>query len=268
MQADFDNRVDVLPVSDPNIFSMAQRVTLAQTQLQLAQSNPEMHNLHAAYKRMYQALEVQNIDDILPPPPEPQPTDPAIENARALAGQIVTAFAEQDHDAHIMVHMQFMQLPIVQASPQSYGMFLSHIQEHIAFKARALVQQQIQAEVQQMDPMLAQQMITSEVVEARVAQVQAELNAQMLQGLMPQGDQQDPLVAIRQQELAIKAADVERKAKLDEAELALERQKMMQRAATDAARIESQEEIAENRNDVNMERISVQRENMMRRNTT
>lgn len=268
MQSDFDNRVDVLPVSDPNIFSMAQRVTLAQTQLQLAQSNPEMHNLHAAYKRMYQALEVQNIDDILPPPPQPQPTDPAIENARGLAGQILTAFQEQDHDSHIMVHMQFMQLPIVQASPQAYGMFLSHIQEHIAFKARALVQQQIQAEVQQMDPMLAQQMITPEVVEARVAQVQAELNAQMLQGLMPQGDQQDPLVAIRQQELAIKAADVERKAKLDQEELALERQKMMQRAATDSARIESQEEIAENRNDVNMERISVQRENMMRRNTT
>jgi hypothetical protein len=268
MQSDFDDRVDVLPVSDPNIFSMAQRVTLAQTQLQLAQSNPEMHNLHAAYKRMYQALEVQNIDDILPPPPQPQPTDPAIENARALAGQIVTAFQEQDHDAHIAVHMQFMQLPIVQASPQAYGMFLSHIQEHIAFKARALVQQQVQAEVQQMDPRLAQQMITQELVEARVAQVQAELNAQMLQGLMPQGDQQDPLVAIRQQELAIKAADVERKAKLDQAELALEQQKMMQRAATDAARIESQEEIAENRNDVNMERISVQRQNMMRRNTT
>jgi hypothetical protein len=268
MQSDFDNRVDVLPVSDPNIFSMAQRVTLAQTQLQLAQSNPEMHNLHAAYKRMYQALEVQNIDDVLPPPPQPQPTDPAIENARALAGQIITAFQEQDHDAHMMVHMQFMQLPIVQASPQSYGMFLSHLQEHLAFKARALVQQQVQAEVQQMDPMLAQQMITPEVVEARVAQVQAELNAQILQGLMPQGDQQDPLVAIRQQELAIKAADVERKAKLDEAELALERQKMMQRAATDSARIESQEEIAGNRNDVNMERISVQRENMMRRNTT
>jgi parvulin-like peptidyl-prolyl isomerase len=126
-------------------------------------------------------------------------------------------------------------------------------------------------QIQQASPEIAQvsqSLVTPEMIEARVAQVQAELNAQMLQGLMPQGDQQDPLVAIRQQELAIKAADVERKAKLDQAELALEQQKMMQRAATDAARIESQEEIAENRNDVNMERISVQRENMMRRNTT
>ena len=109
--------------------------------------------------------------------------------------------------------------------------------------------------------------MTPELIESRVAQVQAELNAQVLQGLMPQGEQQDPLVAIRQQELAIKAADVERKAKLDQAELQLEQQKMMQRAATDAARIESQEEIAENRNDVNMERIAVQRENMARRQT-
>jgi len=263
MQSDFDNRIDVLPVSDPNIFSMAQRVTLAQTQLQLAQSNPEMHNLHAAYKRMYQALEVQNIDDILPPPPQPQPTDPGIENARALSGQVLQAFQEQDHDAHIQVHLQFMQLPIVQASPQSYGMFLSHIQEHIAFKARALVQQEAEITVAQ-NPQ-AQQVMTAEFIEARVAQVEAELNAQMLQSLMPQGDQQDPLVAIRQQELAIKAADVERKAKLDQAELQLEQQKMMQRAATDAARIESQEEIAGNRNDVNVERIDVQREAMLRR---
>jgi hypothetical protein len=275
MQSDFDDRIDVLPVSDPNIFSMAQRVTLAQTQLQLAQSNPEMHNLHAAYKRMYQALEVQNIDEILPPPPQPQPTDPGIENARALGGQIIQAFAEQDHDAHIMVHLQFMQLPIVQASPQAYGMFLSHIQEHIAFKARALVQQEIENELQQIQqasPEIAavsQQLVTPEMVEARVAQVQAELNAQVLQQLMPQGGQeQDPLVAIRQQELAIKAAEVERKAKVDQAELEIERQKMMQRATTDAARIESQEEIAADRNDVNMERIAMQRENMMRRNTT
>jgi len=270
MQSDFDNRVDVLPVSDPNIFSMAQRVTLAQNQLQLAQSNPQMHNLHAAYKRMYQALEVQNIDEILPPPPEPQPTDPGIENARALAGQIITVFQEQDHDAHMAVHIQFMKLPIVQTSPQSYGMFLAHIQEHIAFKARGIVQQEMQQQMMQIQSLaqvgaltpeqaqMAQIQSSPEGIEARVAQVEAELNAQILQQLMPQGDQQDPLVAIRQQELAIRAADVERRAKLDEAELQLEQQKLMQRAVTDAARIESQEEIAAERADVNRERIEAQ----------
>lgn len=265
MQSDFDDRVDVLPVSDPNIFSMSQRIALAQNQLQLAQSNPEMHNLHEAYKRMYQALEIQGIDQILPPPPQPQPTDPGIENARALSGEIISGFQEQDHDAHIKVHMQFMQLPIVQGSPQAYGMFLSHIQEHIAFKARGLVEQEIQQLLQQ-NPM-AQQQLTPELVESRVAMMEAELNATVLQSLMPnQEQQQDPLVMIRQQELAIKAAEVERKAKMDQQELALEKQRMMQRATTDAARIESTEEIAENRNDVNMERIAVQRENMMRRN--
>ena len=121
---DFDNRVDVIPVSDPNIFSMAQRVTLAQTQLQLAQSNPQIHNLHAAYRRMYQALEVQNIEEVLPAPPEPQPLDPAIENARGLMGEILTTFPEQDHDVHIRIHLMFMKTPLVMTSPQSMGTFL------------------------------------------------------------------------------------------------------------------------------------------------
>jgi hypothetical protein len=269
-QSDFDNRVDVLPVSDPNIFSMAQRVTLAQTQLQLAQSNPEMHNLHAAYKRMYQALEVQNIDEILPPPPQPQATDPGIENARALAGQLLTAFAEQDHDAHIKVHLQFLQLPIVMASPSIYAALLAHIQEHVAYKARNIVNQELQQSMEQLtqlDPRFAQiqPQIPPEQIEARVAQVQGELNAQLLQVLMPQTEngEQDPLVAIRQQELMIKATESERKAQLDRERMALEAQKLQQRAATDA-RIESQEEIADKRAEVNMERIDLQRMNMLR----
>ena len=132
-QQDFDGRVDIIPVSDPNIFSMAQRVALAQSQLQLAQSNPEMHNMHASYQRMYQALEVQNIDEILPPIPEPQPMDPAIENARALSGQLLQAFPDQNHDAHIMAHMIFMKTPLVQTSPQIMGTFYAHLQEHLNF---------------------------------------------------------------------------------------------------------------------------------------
>ena len=107
---DFDGRIDVLPVSDPNIFSMAQRVTLAQTQLQLAQSNPQMHNLHAAYRRMYQALEVQNIDEILPPKPQPQPQDPATENAAMIGGATPQAYPQQDHDAHIAAHISLFRV--------------------------------------------------------------------------------------------------------------------------------------------------------------
>jgi hypothetical protein len=279
--SDFDGRVDIIPVSDPNIFSMAQRVTLAQTELQLAQSNPEMHNLYEAYKRMYAALEVQNIEEILPPPQEPQPTDPSIENARGLGGQLLQAFPGQDHDAHITVHLGFMQLPIVQASPQVLGVFVSHLMEHIALKARDQVEQEVQmlqveaqqamlaAQVGAVDPMMAQQQMqaaqtTPEQIEARVAQIEAELTQQVLGALTPP-QQEDPLVAIRQQELAIKAADTERRAQNDQARLNVEQRKLQARAATDAARIESQEDIADERADVNRERIRVQRELAMRK---
>lgn len=279
---DFDGRVDVIPVSDPNIFSMSQRVTLAQTQLQLAQSNPQIHNLYEAYKRMYQALEVQNIDEILPARKEPQPTSPSIENAKALQGEILTAFQEQDHDAHITAHIAFMKVPMVSASPNIYAIYMAHIQDHISMKARLTVMQQAQqqqAQAQQMmlaaqmgavDPMMAQQamqqtqMLTPDMIEAEVARLEAQITQEVLQMLVPQG-QQDPLVQIRQQELAIKAAESQRRAQQDAAEIDLERQKLQQRAMTDAARIELQEEIAEDRADVNRERIQTQRELAMRR---
>ena len=278
-QADFDDRIDVLPVSDPNIFSMAQRVTLAQTELQLAQSNPELHNIREAYKRMYQALEVQNIDEIMPPPPQPQPTEPGIENGKALASQVLTAFPQQDHDAHIATHVPFLMSNIVQASPSVYGMLLAHVMEHVSHKARLMVNTEIEESLQQMRNLAqvgampetlaqAQPQIPPDQIEARVAQVQAELIAQLMQQIQPpQGPEQDPLVNIRQQELMIKAAESERKAQLDRERMALEQQKLQQRAATDAARIESQEEIAEQRAEVNMTRIEMQQQNMNRRQT-
>jgi hypothetical protein len=174
-----------------------------------------------------------------------------------------------------------MQLPIVQASPQVLGVFVSHLMEHIALKARDQVEQEVQmlqAEAQQamlaaqvgaVDPMMAQQQMqaaqtTPEQIEARVAQIEAELTQQVLGALTPP-QQEDPLVAIRQQELAIKAADTERRAQNDQARLNVEQRKLQARAATDAARIESQEEIADERADVNRERIRVQRELAMRK---
>ena len=284
---DFDDRVDVVPVSDPNIFSMAQRVTLAQTQLQLAQSNPQMHNLHAAYRRMYQALEVQNIDEILPPPPQPQPLDPAIENARALMGEILNTFPEQDHDIHIRIHMAFMKTPLVMTSPQVMGTFYSHIMEHVSQKARKMVMAEIEQIIAQaqlaapggaIDPMAAQRQI-AEVqqnmqdpaqMEQLISMQMEKLMAEILPGLLPTGNDpmNDPLVQIRMQELALKQQDLQRKTEEDQGQMLLELQKMQQRAATDAARIESQEEIADNRNEVNRERIDVQRQAMERRNAS
>ena len=281
---DFDGRVDILPVSDPNIFSMAQRVTLAQTQLQLAQSNPQLHNLQMAYRRMYQALEVQNIEEILPPPPQPQPMDPSAENAVILKNQPVQVFPEQDHDAHMIVHLALAKSMLVQTSPQALSIFYSHLLEHVSLKARNIAQmemQEMQMQAQQaqmlaqsgaMDPMMAQaqiqqaQMMSPQQMEARVAQIEAQLVQELMANLAPPpGQQQDPLVEIRKQELQIKAAEAQRRAMNDQERLDLDRTRMQQQAMTDAARIELQEEIAEDRADVNRERIDVQRQAMQQR---
>jgi len=283
MASDFDNRVDVVPVSDPNIFSMAQRVTLAQTQLQLAQSNPEMHNLHAAYKRMYQALEVQNIDEVLPPPPQPEPLDPAIENARALMGEILTTFPDQDHDAHIRIHLMFMQTPLVSTSPTVMGTFYAHVMEHLSQKARMMVETEIAEIMKQAQASVSAGQLDPQAAQAQMAQVQQDMQdpAQMeklismqmeqlmtevMPQLMPQGNSpmDDPLVQIRMQELAIKEKDLLRKTEEDQGQMLVELQKMQQRATTDSARIESQEEIADNRNEVNRERIDIQRQKIQR----
>jgi len=285
MAQDFDGRVDVIPVSDPNIFSMSQRVTLAQSQLQLAQASPQMHNLHAAYRRMYLALEVQNIDEILPPPPEPKPMDPLIENARALTGELLRAFPEQDHDAHIEIHLMFMGTPLVQTSPQVMGTFYGHLQEHVSMKALNMVIQQIQnlitqvelkVEKGELDPRQAQaqiqevqtQMQNPEELNKMVVLQEKDLLAELMPRMLPAPNDPmaDPLVQIRMQELDVKQKDLQRKALDDAAQLSLEGQRMEQRAVTDSARIESQEEIADDRNTVNRERIDVQREAMRRRN--
>ena len=280
---DFDGKIDVIPVSDPNIFSMAQRVTLAQTQLQLAQTNPQIHNLHSAYKRMYQALEVQNIEEILPPPKKPVPTDPAIENARALGGELLQSFPEQAHDAHIAVHVQFMRTPMVMTSPQVMGTMYGHLLEHIAFKARAAVQREVSDQITELNiatqqgqvPVDAAQNQVNQLesalqdpkqVEERVAQLEVEIMQQVFAQLAPPpGANEDPLVKIRMQELAIRQQQVASDAQLQQEKLLLEQMKMQQRATTDAARLELQEEIADERNEVNRERIDVQRQSTLRR---
>lgn len=251
-QTDFDGRIDIVPVSDPNIFSMAQRVTLAQTQLQLAQSNPQVHNLYQAYRRMYLALEVQNIDEVLPPPPQPQPLDPAIENARALMGELLQAFPEQDHDSHVSMHVSFMKLPVVQTSPQVYGVFISHVMEHISLKARAMAQQELQQMQMQGMP------IDPASMDVKISQIELELTNAMLPNLMPPPPGPDPLVQIRQQELAIREQQEQNKSQTDAARLDIERQRLQQQAVTDSARLELQEDIAEERNQVNRERIAAQ----------
>jgi hypothetical protein len=133
---DFDARVDILPVADPNIFSMSQRVTLAQTQLQIAQTNPQLHNLHEAYTRVYEALGTKQIPELLKPEVKPTPKDPAIENAEALQMQIAQAFPDQDHDAHIAAHSAFLRTRMVQINPPVYALLQGHISQHVSLKHR------------------------------------------------------------------------------------------------------------------------------------
>lgn len=279
--SDFDGRVDVVPVSDPNIFSMAQRIALAQNQLQLAQTNPQMHNLHAAYRRMYEALEVQNIEEVLPPPPQPQPLDPAMENAQIISGSQAQAFPQQDHEAHLQSHIALVQSALVGQTPPVLAAVQAHCMQHVAFLARERVDRELQ-ELQQnrpqqqmqqlqllaqsgaIDPRLAQAQMqqmqppqfTPEQIEARVAQVQQELMTQVVQALNPPQGNDDPLVGIRQQELALRAQKQENDAQNDQEKLALDRDKLQQQSLETAARLELQEEIAEERNEVNRERIA------------
>ena len=253
-QADFDERVDIVPVSDPNIFSMSQRLALAQTQLQLAQTNPQMHNLYEAYRRIYHAIGVQNIEGILPTPKPPQPTDPAIENAKSIIQELLQAFPTQDHDAHIAAHMMFMKTPIPASTPPIFALLQAHLCEHIAFKARGVVTAEMMMADQQAQQMGQQPQQVD--VEARVAQLIATYTEEIMTALLPPGEGQvDPLVQLRDKELDIKVADMERKANEFSSKQSFEERREGERQDITREKIESQEDIALLRADVNLERI-------------
>ena len=258
--ADFDNRVDILPVADPNIMSMAQRVTLAQSQLQIAMSNPQMHNLHEAYRRVYEALGTKQIEAILKPPPkQPEPQDPAKENARSLQMKLLTAFEFQDHDAHLAAHMAFMQSRMVQINPQVYALLQSHISDHVSFKAKAEVRQMIMqnpemAQMAQADPQQFEIMY-----EAEVAKVAARITQELVQGEMQQqAGKQDPLVKIKQQEVDLRAMDLQRKAEETRFKQEMENQRAAQRLEYEYDKLAQQDEQSD-------ERLEVAREKMQQK---
>ncbi len=282
VQADFDGRVDIIPVSDPNIFSMAQRVSLAQTQLQLAQTNPQMHNLHAAYRRMYQALEVQNIDEILPPPPQPQPESAASENGKMVLMAPSQAFPNQNHESHIRSHVSAAKTPLVQTNPQVMALFYSHIQQHVALLAREQVLREAQRVLQEVQMMTMQGALPGPVAQQQMALLQQQMSdptelegyistveAQLLEQVMaqlsppPPDPNADPLVQIRTQELQLDAQRLAQDAMESMQKLQLDREKLQQKAAGEAARLELQEEIAGNRDTVNRERIAAQQRTAM-----
>jgi len=257
---DFDDRIDILPIADPNIFSMAQRVTLAQAQLQLAQTNPQMHNLHEAFRRMYEALGVQNIEQILPPPPKPTPSDPAEENSRALMGQPIQAHEAEDHDAHIAAHLAMMQTPLVQAVPQVMANMMGNILQHISMKARAMAQQEMAQQMPQqqqlpgMMPPQQQQPDQAQVL-ARASQIASQMTSELVQNLTPQ-QQGDPLVMLRAQELALKERDLQRKEREFQQNLMLKKQDQDADRDVQRERIQTTEDIAQLRANIALEKMN------------
>ena len=252
--SDFSEQIDVLPHSDPNIFSMAQRVMMAQTQLQLATSAPQIHDLNEAYYRMYQALGVQNIEDLLPPSEPENSKDPASENADALIGAPLKAFIHQDHEAHIATHMAFMQNPVFQNNQQAMLVLQSHIQEHFAMLYRQQVEQMIgrplPTEDEQVPPELENQIAQA----AAQATQQISAQAQQFAQQQEQGGI-DPLVQIRMQELELKERDMQRKEAESQSRLAFDVQKDQTKTALEEIKIQQDAAQA-------AERVSVQREKM------
>ena len=221
---DFDDRIDVLPVSDPNIFSVAQRITMAQTQLQLAQSAPQMHNMYEAYRRMYEAIGVRDIDQILNTQNVDKPKDPASENAQALDGSPLKAFAGQQHDAHIMTHILFGMSPLMQGMPNVAVSLQKHIFDHIRLKA----EEDIEAELFKQYGTDPERMVSAlqreAMIAVKVAQGFQEVK-KLGEELSGEGNQEDPLIALKKQELEQSAKRDEANIGIDQAQLQLSQQK-------------------------------------------
>ena len=266
---DFDERVDVLPVSDPNTFSMSQRVMMSQELLRTVQSNPEIHGpqgIYEAYRRMYSSMGVQNIEQLLPPPPQPQPLDPANENASLIAGMPAQAFAGQDHDAHINSHLSLYGTITAQANPVVLSLIQAHIYQHISFRAAEIVDQQnaqdpeFQAtfqQIQQLPPEIGMgyQQKLQENVAKDIAAVVSQLTEQINAMFMPPPPQPDPLVELRGKELDIKADDVQRKREEFIQKQEFDAMQAMENNKLSEQRLAIQKDIAIMKDDIARERI-------------
>ena len=251
---DFDNRVDVIPVADPNIFSMSQRVTLANENLKIALSNPQMHNLHEAYRRVYEALGTRQIDTLLKPAEMPVAEDPATENAKALQMKMLKAFPEQDHDSHIASHVAFMNTRMVQINPMVYSLLQGHISDHIALKAHGEVGAMMQSNpnmlmMQQQDPQGFKIQFDS-MVAKRVAELTTELVQQEMGNQKP-----DPLVQLKQRELDLKAMDMQRKAMESQQDFDIKESQFDEKLDLEKMKMENQEEQSEQRLAVAREKL-------------
>ena len=278
MQTDFDDRVDILPVADPNIFSQTQRISLAQTELQLAASNPKMHNQYEVYRNMYEALGVKDVDLILKPKPKIIPKDPALEHIDALAAMPYRAFPGQDHQAHITAHLNFMATNMVRNNPMVMGAVEKNCLEHISLMAQEQVELEFREEMQQMqqhamgmqqNPQMQAAANTPEMqqIHAQIQQTQQKIDArkavliaEMMEDFMKEEKKitsqfdHDPIAKLRSRELDIRAMDNEAKRREAQERLNMDNMKAMMNQDIQETKIDQNEELAELRADTSIEK--------------
>jgi hypothetical protein len=274
-QTDFDDRVDVVPVADPNIFSMSQRITLAQTQLQIATSNPQLHNMYQIYRNMYEAIGVKDVDAVLPPPPPPSPIDPSIEHINALGGKPFQAFPGQDHQAHITAHLNFMSTNMVRNNPAIMAAIQKNILEHISIMAQEQVQLEFREQLMEMQ-MMQQQAVNNPQIQQQLQQMtqqvearKAILIAEMTDDFMKEENKitsqfdSDPLLKLKAREVDLRAMENERKKEYDKAQVELNRAKLMQSRELAEDKMDQNEELAKLRAGVSLAGKGISQANIM-----
>ena len=253
MASDFDGRVDVVPVSNPNVFSQAQRIALAQTKLQLASQAPEIHNMHEVYRDMYEALGVNDVDRLMQalPDDEPRPADPAQENINVLDMMRLHAFTGQDHQSHIMAHLVFGSSPAIAQMPPVAMSLQKHVLEHVKIQA----EEQAMAQMGQMQSQGGDEAQMEMQYQAMVAQLVAQgmQKAKELSGQIS-GQGPDPLIQLKEKELEIKAQSEQADAQVDQAKLQLDAQNQQMRGQQFQQRLASQEAQTDKRIDSAMQR--------------
>ena len=259
MASDFDGRIDVVPISNPNVFSQAQRIALAQAQLQMATQAPDMHNMHEAFRRMYDALGVKDVDRLLnaPSTAEEIPKDPAQENIDAIENVSLKAFDGQNHDAHIMAHLLFSASPLAGQTPAIISALQKHVTEHVKIKAEETAMMQFMQNSQGQPPSDDQMLEIEMMIAQNIAQELQGVRA-LSQQIAGQGQEEpqgpDPLIMLKEKEIGIKEQQTMADIANDQAKLGLEEQKMAERSRQFDDRLQSQEQMAAQRLDAHAQR--------------
>ena len=271
-QLDFDDRVDILPVADPNIFSQTQRISLAQTEMQLAASNPAIHNQYEVYRNMYEALGVKDIDLILKKPQPPTPKDPALEHIDALAGKPFQAFPGQDHQAHITAHLNFLQTNMVRNAPMVGAAIQKNILEHISLMAQEQIELEFREELPRITMMMQQAQMNPNMqreamaLQQRIDSRKAVLISEMMEDYMKEENKitskfgNDPVAMLRARELDLQAQENARKRTEGEERLNLDRMRAMLNKDTQEEKLEQNERLANLRSDTSIEKTILQNE--------